>query len=110
MSTSWVSVRADHGGTGRLPAALGTGNADAELGPPDPDGPPPNTTVDGRPAHLTSSAAGGAVLTVPLGSDLEAVFTAHFPDNTPAQNRDSVLTSARGLQLGATPDYSWLSR
>ena len=61
----------------------GAANAYVELGPPDPDAPPPNTTVDGRPAHLTSSAAGGAVLTVPLGSDLEAVFTAHFAGRHP---------------------------
>ena len=108
--TDGVAVHAGDGGTGRLTLLLGTGNAVVELGPPDPDGPPPNTTVDGRPAHLTSSAERGAVLTVSLGSDLQAVFSAHWPDITLAQNRAAVLAAARGLQVGPTPDYSWLSR
>lgn len=108
--TDGVAVHTGDGGTGRLTVLLGTGNAVVDLGPPDPDGPPPNTTVDGRPAHLASSADRGAVLTVPLGSDLQAVFTAHWPDSTLAQNQAAVLAAARGLQVGPTPDYSWLSR
>jgi hypothetical protein len=105
-----IAVHGGDGGTGGLTVVLGTGNAVVELGPPDPDGPPPNTTVDGRPAHLTSFGGKGAVLTVPLDADLQAVFTAHWPDTTLAQNRAAVLAAARGLRVGPTPDYSWLSR
>lgn len=98
------------GDSGRPTPRLGTANGDAVLGPPDPDAPAPNITVDGRPAHLTVSASKGAVLRIPLGPDLQAVFRAAYPDIGAEGNREAVLEAARGLRVGPEPDYGWLSR
>lgn len=39
---------------------------------------------------------------MPLAADLEARLIGEF--------RDTTLAAATGLQLGATPDYSWFYR
>jgi hypothetical protein len=98
-----VAVRADDAGTGRWTGQLAApGGTVVELGRPDPTSPPPNPPVGGRPAHLKSSPTKGTFLTMPLGPDLAARLIGEF--------RDTTLAAATGLQVGATPDYSWFYR
>jgi hypothetical protein len=96
-----VSVGADLSDQSPWNAQIDTGDTDVEIGGPDPTGLDPNTTVGGRPAHISTSAAKGTFLTVPLSSRLWASL---------AGDRDRTIAIASGLQLSPIPDYSWLTR
>jgi hypothetical protein len=98
-----VGVVADDAGTGRWTGQVAAaGGTVVEVGRPDPASPPPDTTVGGRPAHVTSSPTKGTFVTMPLDSGLEARLVGEF--------RDTTVAAATGLRLGATPDYGWISR
>jgi hypothetical protein len=101
--TYGVWVRADDTGTGRWTAGLAVqAGTVVQVGPPAATDPPPNTTVGGRPAYFRYTKTTGAAMTIPVRPNLTVRMIGEF--------RDDTLAAGAGLQVGATPDYSWFYR